>query len=64
MLTELLYTYLPQNPLLNTLSIIGIMAVISIIAFYITEKIILNLLTIKKLLKLLRKPLVAKDLYI
>ena len=45
MLTELLYTYLPQNPLLNTLSIIGIMAVISIIAFYITEKIILNLLT-------------------
>ncbi len=37
--------YLPQNPLLHSLAILGVLAVISLLAFYITEKIILTLLT-------------------
>ena len=42
---EYLSPYLPQNPLLHSLAILGVLAVISLLAFYITEKIILNLLT-------------------
>ena len=42
---EYLSPYLPQNPLLHSLSILGVLAVISLLAFYITEKIILTLLT-------------------
>ena len=42
---EYLLPYLPQNPLLNSLAILGVLAVISLLAFYITEKIILTLLT-------------------
>ena len=42
---EYLSPYLPQNPLLHSLAILGILAVISLLAFYITEKIILTLLT-------------------
>ena len=44
MLIEQLSPYLPQHLLLNTLSIIGILTAISLVAFYITEKIILTLL--------------------
>ena len=42
---EYLSPYLPQHPLMHSLSIIGVLAVISLLAFYITEKIILTLLT-------------------
>jgi len=42
---EYLSPYLPQNPLLHSLAILGVLAVISLLAFYITEKIILTLLT-------------------
>ena len=42
---EYLTPYLPQNLLLHSLSILGVLAVISLLAFYITEKIILTLLT-------------------
>ena len=42
---EYLSPYLPQNPLLHSLAILGVLAVISLLGFYITEKIILNLLT-------------------
>ena len=42
---EYISPYLPQNPLLHSLSILGVLAVISLLAFYITEKIILTLLT-------------------
>ena len=42
---EYLSPYLPQNPLLNSLAILGVLAVISLLAFYIMEKIILTLLT-------------------
>ena len=43
---EYLSPYLPQNPLLHSLAILGVLAVISLLAFYITEKIILSLLTL------------------
>ena len=42
---EQLSPYLPQHPLLNSLSILGILAVLSLVAFWITEKIIIKLLT-------------------
>ena len=42
---EYLSPYLPQNALLHSLAILGVLAVISLLAFYITEKIILTLLT-------------------
>ena len=42
---EYLSPYLPQNPLLHSLAILGVLAVISLLVFYITEKIILTLLT-------------------
>jgi len=42
---EYLSPYLPQNPLLHSLAILGVLAVISLLAFYITEKNILTLLT-------------------
>jgi len=42
---EYLSPYLPQNPLFHSLSILGVLAVVSLLAFYITEKIILTLLT-------------------
>ena len=42
---EQLLPYLPQHPLLNSLSILGILAVLSLVAFWITEKIIIKLLT-------------------
>ncbi len=42
---EYLSPYLPQNPLLHSLAILGVLAVISLLAFYITGKIILTLLT-------------------
>ena len=42
---EQLSPYLPQHPLLNSLSILGILAVLSLAAFWITEKIIIKLLT-------------------
>jgi len=45
MYIEQLSPYLPQHPLLNALSVLGILAVISLLAFYITEKIILTMLT-------------------
>ena len=45
MLNNFISQYLPQQPLLNTLSMLGILALVSLFAFYITEKIILNLLT-------------------
>ena len=42
---EQLSPYLPQHPLLNSLSILGILAVLSLVAFWIAEKIIIKLLT-------------------
>ena len=42
---EQLSPYLPQHPLLNSLSILGILAILSLVAFWITEKIIIKLLT-------------------
>jgi miniconductance mechanosensitive channel len=42
---EQLSPYLPQNPILNSLSILGLLAVSSLVAFWITEKIIIKLLT-------------------
>ena len=42
---EQLSPYLPQHPLLNSLSIVGILAILSLVAFWITEKIIIKLLT-------------------
>ena len=42
---EQLSPYLPQHPLLNSLSILGILADLSLVAFWITEKIIIKLLT-------------------
>ena len=42
---EQLSPYLPQHPLLNSLSILGILAVLSLLSFWITEKIIIKLLT-------------------
>ena len=42
---EYLSPYLPQNPLLHSLAILGVLTVISLVAFYITEKIILTLPT-------------------
>ena len=42
---EYLLPYLPQNPLLHSMAILGVLAVISLLVFYITEKIILTLLT-------------------
>ena len=42
---EYLSPYLPQNPLLHSLSILGVLAVISLIAFWVTQKVILTLLT-------------------
>jgi len=47
---EYLSPYLPQHPLLHSLSIIGVLAVVSLLAFWVTQRLILNLLT-----KLLRK---------
>ncbi len=41
---EQLTNYLPQHPILNSLSILGILAVFSILVFWITEKIIIKLL--------------------
>ena len=42
---EQLSQYLPQHPLLHSLSILGILVVSSLVAFWITEKIIIKLLT-------------------
>ena len=42
---EYLSPYLPQNQLLNSLVILGILTVISLIAFWTTQKVILTLLT-------------------
>ena len=47
---EYLSPYLPQHPLLPSLSIIGVLAVVSLLAFWVTQRLILNLLT-----KMLRK---------
>ena len=44
MLNEIILNYLPQDQFLNSFAIFGILILISIIAFYITEKIIFNLL--------------------
>ena len=42
---EKLAPYLPQNPLFHSLSVLGILAVLSILAFWITERIIIKLLS-------------------
>ena len=42
---EQLLPFLPQHPLLNLLSILGILTILSLLAFWITEKIIITLLT-------------------
>ena len=42
---EQLSPYLPQNPILNSLSILGLLAALSLVAFWITEKIIIQLLS-------------------
>ena len=42
---EQLLPYLPQNPLLNSLSILGLLALLSLVAFWITEQIIIKLLS-------------------
>ena len=45
MLIEQLSHYLPEHPFLHSLSILGILALISLLAFYVTEKVILTLMT-------------------
>ena len=45
MLNNIFNQFLPQDPIFNTLSILFILIIISIISFYITEKIILNVLS-------------------
>ena len=42
---EELVSYLPQDPLLHSLSVLGILAALSILAFWISERIIIKLLT-------------------
>ena len=42
---EQLAPYLPQDPLFYSLSVLGILAALSILAFWITEKIIIKLLS-------------------
>ena len=42
---EQLTPYLPQDPLFYSLSILGILIVISILAFWVTERIIIKLLS-------------------
>ena len=41
---EQLAPYLPQDPLFHSLAVLGILAALSILAFWITEKIIIKLL--------------------
>ena len=41
---EQLLPFLPQHPLMNSLSILGILTILSLLAFFITEKIIITLL--------------------
>ena len=45
MLINQLLQYLPQHPLLHSLSILAILAVLSLLAFWITEKVIISLLS-------------------
>ena len=45
MLFEQLSPYLPQHPLLHSLSILGVLVLFSLLAYYVTEKVILTLLT-------------------
>ena len=45
MITETIHKYLPSDPLLYSISILAILLFISILAYFITEKIILNFLT-------------------
>ena len=42
---EQLAPYLPQDPLFHSLSVLGILAALSILAFWITERIIIRLLS-------------------
>ena len=42
---EQLTPYLPQDPLFHSLAILGILAALSILAFWVTEKIIIKLLS-------------------
>ena len=45
MLFEQLSPYLPQHPLLHSLSILGALVLFSLLSYYVTEKVILTLLT-------------------
>ena len=45
MLINQLLQYLPQHPLLHSLSILALLAVLSLLAFWITEKVIISLLS-------------------
>ena len=45
MLIEQLSQYLPHDPILQSLSILGILTVLSLVAFWITEKVIVSILT-------------------
>ena len=44
MINELLYNYLPQDQIVNSIIKFTLLTIISILAFYITEKVIFNLL--------------------
>ena len=44
MINELLYNYLPQDQIINSIIKFTFLTIISILAFYITEKVIFNLL--------------------
>ena len=50
MILDYISPYLPHNQILSSLAILVILAVVSLLAFWITQRLILNLLT-----KLLRK---------
>ena len=50
MIIDYISPYLPHNQILSSLSILVILAVVSLLAFWITQRLILNLLT-----KMLRK---------
>ena len=56
MLIEHLIPYLPTQPFLFSLSVVGILIIVSLIAFWITEKIINNILA-----KMFRKTITKLD---
>ena len=45
MIIEQLIPFLPEHPLLQSLSIVGILGIVSMAAYWVTKKVIISLLT-------------------